>query len=112
MNDWVLDAVCRQIGPAPWFPDHETDTGYAKAIAYCQTCPVVMACLNAALRNEAGTRASNRHGVSGGLTPHQRGALQNELEHGTRSCYINDLCRCVPCTVAHKTPIPKTALAA
>lgn len=109
MNEWVLDAVCRQIDPTMWFPEQETDAGYAAAIGYCQTCPVMQNCLAEALHDEAGKRASGRHGVYGGKTPQQRAALDFQLEHGTVSCYVSDLCRCSPCVTAYKAPRPATA---
>lgn len=109
-GQWEVEALCREIGGNVWFPDSETDAGYGPAIAYCQTCPVIEQCLASTLRRELGVRANSRHGVFGGLTPYERGALQMPLEHGTRSCYINDLCRCQACTAAYKAP--KAALAA
>lgn len=113
MSDWSTRAVCRSKDPRLFFPDSEVEAAYQGGIAYCRRCLVRATCLSSAMREEAGKRATNRHGARGGLTPMQRGALEFDLQHGTNACYVNDLCRCQPCTTAATIARrPKTALAA
>lgn len=55
-----------------WFP-HQTDhTTRAEAKRICALCPVRVACLVDALREEGSRTSANRHGIRGGLTPKQR----------------------------------------
>lgn len=49
-----------------------------KAIAICRACPVMVECLNAALREEHGVVGKARYGIRGGLTPSQRAKVDAE----------------------------------
>jgi hypothetical protein len=112
MSDWTTRAACRGLDPALFYPDSETEDAYRPGQAICRWCPVRESCLADAMREETGKRATNRHGLYGALSPMQRGALEFDLEHGTNSCYVNDLCRCPPCTQAAKSARRKAPAAA
>lgn len=49
-----------------------------KAVAICRACPVMVECLNAALREERGVVGKARYGIRGGLTPSQRAKVDAE----------------------------------
>lgn len=73
--EWILTAACRGVEPDTFFPgklglEHPEVQG---AIAICSTCPVRQQCLEYAMALEAHTVF--RHGIFGGLTPHQRNKL-------------------------------------
>lgn len=72
---WTLQAACRNTHPETFFPrrlglDHPE---VQDAIAICAGCPVRQQCLEYAMTLEAHT--VYRHGIYGGLTPHQRNKL-------------------------------------
>lgn len=54
--------------------DHAADL----AAAYCDHCPLRVACLQAALDLEAGLGKSSRFGVWAGTTPDQRALMEQE----------------------------------
>lgn len=70
-EDWKDRAECPTVGPYI-FEDAEL---WPAAKALCSRCPVARSCLEAALDEEAGTPASYRAGVRGGLTPADRRSL-------------------------------------
>lgn len=76
---WLLRAAC--AGPEYdgrrdlWFPTPGDQITRKTAVAVCTTCPVRMACLTDALREEAGMHHDRRHGIRGGLTGRQRRGL-------------------------------------
>jgi len=53
------------------------------AIRTCQSCPLVLPCLEAALAEEAGLSVKQRHGIRGGLRPAQRARL-DQVDNGQR----------------------------
>jgi WhiB family redox-sensing transcriptional regulator len=71
---WMAHAVCRSIGTEAFYPDK--GDSWAEALKVCQTCPVRLLCLDLAMRNELGRPIAHRHGVVGGLKPHQRRKLE------------------------------------
>ncbi|MFD7145621.1 WhiB family transcriptional regulator, partial [Streptomyces sp. NPDC059919] len=73
--DWALRAACAgDPQPDIWFL--EGGSG-GTALAICRRhCPVALACLNAALEEEAGTPASHRFGIRGGYLPDERYRIQ------------------------------------
>lgn len=82
---WEERSRCRGAEfPDLWFPDgfqEREDKAQAQvAAAECARCPVQVACLKAALREELGHSAQYRYGVRAGLTPSERVALQAELD--------------------------------
>lgn len=100
---WFDRAAC--IGKTElFFPaDGEEGRSYAAAKAICATCPCKTPCLERAL--DGGEYV----GVWGGLTPRaieaerrSRGLKRrNSIEHGTRSSYQKNGCRCEPCVEAN-----------
>jgi len=70
-EDWHLYARCLNVGDTELFfkPSKERN---AKRL--CKECPVVEACLTAALREEDGY--AYRYGVRGGLNPIERRNLE------------------------------------
>lgn len=62
------EAACWGKSPDLWFPERYGVREVAQAKAICGACPVKDDCLAWALVHE-------RHGVQGGLTPIERGAL-------------------------------------
>ncbi|VXB24063.1 WhiB family transcriptional regulator [Citricoccus sp. K5] len=72
MDDTTDAAVltpCRQ-DPEQWFPAPGGTAPIARAL--CQTCPVIDACLEAALDFEGDARRADRFGVWGGMSPQER----------------------------------------
>ncbi len=67
----------------PWYPvEHahsqfraKREAAYAQARAICQSCPVRLACLNAAIDIEGRAKPGGREGMWGGLDPFERAAL-------------------------------------
>ncbi len=74
------DTPCR-ADPDLWYSD-DPDAA-REATRVCCGCPLATACLEAALDIERGLVASRRHGVWGGLTPHQRAAM-DQSRHSRR----------------------------
>jgi WhiB family redox-sensing transcriptional regulator len=63
--DWRVDAICAQIGPAPFFPPDSR--GSDKAKRFCNTsCTVREECLDLAIVN------NERYGIWGGMTTKER----------------------------------------
>lgn len=75
-NEWRLDASCRDLDTAIFFP--ETDEGVTDAKAICATCPVRQACLEFALV----TRQDD--GVWGGLDENERRRLRRRRQEAAR----------------------------
>ncbi|MDT0306843.1 WhiB family transcriptional regulator [Streptomyces sp. DSM 44917] len=67
---WSERAACRGRDLDVWFS--EAGAVRATAAAVCRGCPVRDACLDLAMKAEAG---GHRYGIYGGLTPAQRKAL-------------------------------------
>lgn len=71
-RDWVLTAACRAVDPEIFNPKTRHES--AAAIAICDTCPVLAACLKAALIEEE-EDAFGPWLIRGGITKTQRKAL-------------------------------------
>ncbi|MFB7899898.1 WhiB family transcriptional regulator [Streptomyces xiamenensis] len=70
--DWTHHAACASTDqPDIWFLEG-TSEGRAAAAICRRQCPVALACLVAALEEEAGTPAPHRFGIRGGLLPDER----------------------------------------
>ncbi|ODA69244.1 WhiB family transcriptional regulator [Streptomyces sp. AVP053U2] len=70
---WAAQAACKGQDLALFFSDAEQKVQQAKQI--CVACPVRTACLDEAMRTEAGAA---RDGVYGGLTATERAQLADE----------------------------------
>lgn len=73
--EWMASAACRTVDPAVFFLEGEEDGGhptgtYAAARAICAICPVVVECLDYAMRT------NQNYGVWGGLPPRDRRILR------------------------------------
>ena len=72
---WRDRAACRVLGPrvadAVFFPQQS----YVRARLVCGGCPVRGECLADALAEERSRDSTDLHGMRGGLTPPERGAL-------------------------------------
>lgn len=75
-NEWRLDATCRDLDTAIFFPETEEDVAVAKA--FCVTCPVREACLEFALV----TRQDD--GVWGGLDETERRRVRRRRQEAAR----------------------------
>lgn len=75
-DDWRLDAACRDLDTAIFFP--ETEEAVAAAKAVCATCPVREACLEFALI----TRQDD--GVWGGLDENERRRVRRRRQEAAR----------------------------
>ena len=75
-NEWRLDAACRDLDTAIFFP--ETDEAVDAAKAVCATCPVRQACLEFALI----TRQDD--GVWGGLDENERKRVRRRRQEAAR----------------------------
>ncbi len=75
-NDWRLDAACRDLDTAIFFPEMEEAVAAAKAV--CATCPVREACLEFALI----TRQDD--GVWGGLDENERRRVRRRRQEAAR----------------------------
>jgi len=102
-DSWREDAACRGLLPDLFFPVRGYETA-ADALAVCDRCPVVEACLEYALVER------ENEGIFGGTTPKQRRALRRKRKgtlrtrpavHGTRACYVGG-CRRVECVEANR----------
>lgn len=69
---WRDDAACLEVGTEAFYPDMSHRDAVAVAKAVCTGCPVRAQCLVDVLGWEASGR---RHGIVGGLTPHERERL-------------------------------------
>ena len=122
--EWAAQALCADPAYTDtrdeiWFAPAKDKVAVSLAVETCFRCPVRLACLRAALDAEGGANKSDRYGISGGLTPHQRRQVHEELvrrktgdspkrkvaECGTRSGYskhIREKSRiCAPCRQAN-----------
>ena len=66
---WEQNALCATVDPEIWF---WSDGGYALAKRLCRQCPVLRACREQVLADEAGRPAHHRVGVWGGMGPATR----------------------------------------
>lgn len=72
-RSWVTDALCQGANPDIFFPSRD-DPGAAKeALAWCEFCPVLSACLADALL----TPQSDDWGIRGGKTEPQRRRMRH-----------------------------------
>jgi WhiB family redox-sensing transcriptional regulator len=83
MNDWRLEAACRDLPGELFFPigtlgvnRSGTESDAAKAV--CATCPVTATCLTWALDT------NERHGVWGGLDEDERETLRRQARQDVR----------------------------
>lgn len=74
-DDWALLAACRGLDYDLFYPEREDSNTYAKARRICLTCPVRVACLEAAMDEERGQGRAYRAGMRGALGPAARYAL-------------------------------------
>lgn len=83
-EDWRLDASCRdwdhERDGDPWHPDSALPNAYSKAREICGGCPVAAACLEVAMAAEGARVRDSRHGMFGGLSPHERARLWRERQ--------------------------------
>ena len=68
---WMTDALCAQIGAAPWFPEDGQNSRLAKRL--CATCPVLTEC-----GDYAATMRDQPEGVWAGKTRRERLRLRRE----------------------------------
>lgn len=66
LPDWHLDAACRGMDPAIFFPERGKSS--RKARATCAQCPVQAECLEAAVE----TNQADDFGIWGGTSERQR----------------------------------------
>lgn len=69
-REWMVDALCAQIGADEWFPDKGESNTVAKLT--CRRCPVRSECLEYALDHD------ERHGIWGGLSERERRKLKTQ----------------------------------
>lgn len=101
MSGWRNDAACRDMGPALFFSDYQSDHARAKAV--CESCPVRAECLADALDTpqfddygiRGGLSVSGRHGI--------RGRKKPPIRHGTPGGYRAHLRRDEPMCDACRT---------
>lgn len=91
---WAIDAACAGIVDSDDDPFHPatSDTrgapsaavaaAYERARSYCRLCPVTVDCLVTGIAGD-GSNYNDKHGMWGGLTPHQRRGIRG-LEQATR----------------------------
>jgi hypothetical protein len=100
--DWRDDALCASPDYADhrdlWFPLPGDKAAAEMAKAICKTCPVLAACLAAALDEEGTRGVESRHGIRGALSPRGRRARYEK----TRKAQPPE----TPTTVVVK-PVPK-----
>ena len=65
---WADHAACAEFDPETFYPPKGASAREAKAV--CSTCPVLIACLNDALRR------NERYGVWGGMSERERRRLK------------------------------------
>lgn len=75
-NEWRLEAACRDLDTAIFFPETDEQVDTAKAV--CATCPVREACLEFALV----TRQDD--GVWGGLEENERRRVRRRRQEAAR----------------------------
>lgn len=74
----LAGALCVGEDPEVFFPLPGDRATAAKAREICARCPVIEACLTAALREEGGRSHSTRFGIRGGKSPNQRHRLYKQ----------------------------------
>lgn len=72
LPDWHLDAACRGMDPAIFFP--ERGKSIRKARAVCAQCPVQTECLDFAVETPLG----DDFGIWGGTSERQRRPMRRE----------------------------------
>lgn len=89
-----------------FFGDDPAD--HAIALSICGQCPLVSACLQAALDAEHGRGMTARHGIFGGTTPTQREAIDPGFRCADCDTLITVTAtnskarRCQPCQAAYR----------
>lgn len=68
--DWMEDALCTEVGVVEFYPEKGESPQEAKKI--CAACEVQSECLEFAMALD------ERHGVWGGLSPHERRLLKRQ----------------------------------
>lgn len=71
-EDWMADALCREVDGDLFFGEAKGDHYAHAAKAACARCPVTGPCLELALTN------NEEHGVWGGTTPRERRAMRRK----------------------------------
>jgi WhiB family redox-sensing transcriptional regulator len=74
-QEWRLDAACRDLDTAVFFPETAEQVAAAKAV--CATCPVREACLNFAL-------ITRHDGVWGGRDENERRRARRRRQEAAR----------------------------
>lgn len=81
-DEWIPDSACSTgVDPEIFFPIDSKPESAQAAKAVCGVCPVVVKCLEHALRNDLG------EGIFGGLTPEEREDLPS-LTGGSRGISV------------------------
>lgn len=75
-KEWQSQAACTNY-PADLFFPNDYDSPQSRmqvriARSVCAACPVLAACLVAAVEQEGARHAKHRHGIWGGTTPSER----------------------------------------
>ena len=81
--DWRAQAACLDHDPETWFPHPADREGEGEAIAVCWQCPVGADCLADAMQAENGLSASNRWGIWGGFSAHERARMDHHAHTET-----------------------------
>lgn len=76
-RSWIDDSACLKKDPDLF---HPTNNAYAEARAICIRCSVRLMCLVSSLQSEASDPRAGRHGMTGGLCPNERKALQDRID--------------------------------
>jgi WhiB family redox-sensing transcriptional regulator len=74
VSRWQEQALCAEVDPEIFFPDFGRVP--KEPLELCKKCDVQPECLELALKFEAGTSRTVRHGVWGGTNPRQRVKLE------------------------------------
>lgn len=69
-QEWMAEALCREIGPEPFFPENDGEARRVKK--FCGPCPVRRECLRFALKRD-------ERGIWGGTTRAERRRVQERL---------------------------------
>jgi WhiB family redox-sensing transcriptional regulator len=95
MNDWLDDALCREVGPDLFHSETQGDTAVVRsARRVCRACPVAAECLQFALDN------NEEFGVWGGTSPRERRRIKRGLPptRPNRNKYGHGFnCKCFAC---------------
>lgn len=83
VDSWRAAAACRDVGTDPFYSEGESfspsdQRADPQAAKWCSRCRVPEECLEFALEN------NERHGVWGGLMPHQRAAFRRRTSLAER----------------------------